>query len=125
LCMSGSFQRGVAREEAGITLLDALDPEDRDHLASITTTVDPLDAQNGRGDLVLALGTCGRFADALALGEQLVRLPPSETFGSRGDAYYGLGYAYTGLGQPEAARQAFRDAREVFRDNNHRSMVMS
>ncbi|HEX5501300.1 MAG TPA: AAA family ATPase, partial [Thermomicrobiales bacterium] len=123
--MAGDFRQGTATTEEGVALLDALSPEDRARLAALDTTSDPLDAQNGRGDLALALGEVGPFAQAVALGERLVGLPPAETFGSRGDAYYGLGYAYAALGRPEAARAAFASARAIFRAADHRSMVMT
>jgi DNA-binding CsgD family transcriptional regulator len=122
-CISGDFQRGIAAEEAGIAMLDALAPVDRGRLAALDTTGDPLDAQNGRGDLTLALGESGRYAQARALGERIISLPPAQTSGSRGDAYLGLGYAYAAFGQPEAARRAFALAREVFRADDHRTMV--
>ena len=122
-CMCGDFQQGIAAEEAGIAMLDALSPADRDRLAALDTTGDPLDAQNGRGDLTLALGESGRFAQAIALGEQIISQPPEQTGGSRGDAYYGLAYAYAAFGRPDAARQAFTLARETFRADDHRSMV--
>ena len=122
-CMLGDFRLGIAAEEAGIAMLDALSPTDRDRLASLDTTGDPLDAQNGRGDLTLALGESGRFEQARVLGEQIISLPPEQTSGSRGDAYYGLAYAYGAFGQPGAARWAFTLARETFRADDHRSMV--
>ncbi len=122
-CMRGDFRQGIADEEAGIALLDALSPTDRDRLAMLDTTSDPLDAQHGRGDLTLALGENGRYAQARALGEQIVSLPAAQTTGSRGDAYYGLAYTYAALGQPDAARRAFALAREIFRADDHRSMV--
>ncbi|HET8632214.1 MAG TPA: helix-turn-helix transcriptional regulator, partial [Thermomicrobiales bacterium] len=124
-CMSGDFRQGIAAEEAGIAMLEALPAEDRARLAALDTTSDPLDAQNGRGDLTLALGESGRYAEARALGERIVGRPPAETAGSRGDAYYGLGYAYAALGQPEAARRAFASARAILRADDHRSMVMA
>jgi len=123
--MAGHFQQGTATTEAGVARLDALSPEDRARLAALDTTSDPLDAQNGRGDLTLALGETGPYARARALGERIISLPPAQTFGSRGDAYYGLGYTYAALGQPEGARQAFALAREIFRADDHRSMVMT
>ena len=122
-CISGDFRRGIAAEEAGIALLDALPPADRARLATFDTASDPLDAQNGRGDLTLALGESGRFAQARELGEQIISLPVEQTSGSRGDAYSGLGYAYAAFGQPEAARRAFTLAREIFRAADHRTMV--
>src|SRR5262249_20726004 len=124
-CMGGRFQQGLAAEEAGVVLLDALSPADRARLAALDATTDPLDPQNGRGDLTLALGENGRYAEALALGERIVNLPPADTFGSRGDAYFGLGYTYAALGRPEAARVAFGRARAIFRADDHRSMVMA
>ena len=122
-CMCGEFRQGIAAEEAGIAMLDALSPADRDRLAILDTTSDPLDAQHGRGDLTLALAESGRFARARSLGEQIISLPPAQTSGSHGDAYYGLGYVYAAFGQPEAARQAFTLAREIFRADDHQSMV--
>jgi DNA-binding CsgD family transcriptional regulator/tetratricopeptide (TPR) repeat protein len=122
-CMCGDFQLGIAAEEAGIAMLDALTPADHDRLAVLDTTSDPLDAQHGRGDLTLALGENGRYAQARLLGEQIISLPSAQTSGSRGDAYYGLGYVYAAFGQPEAAQRAFILAREIFRANDHRSMV--
>ena len=50
-------------------------------------------------------------------------LPENETTGSRGDAFYGLGYAYAALGLPEMARSAFSHAREVFTASDYRGMV--
>ncbi|MGA7669149.1 MAG: AAA family ATPase, partial [Nitrolancea sp.] len=123
--MAGHFREGNALTEEGIALLDVLSPSDRERLAAIDTTSDPLDAQNGRGDLALALGETGPFAQAVALGEEIVSLPPSETTGSRGDAYYGLAYAYAALGEPEKARRAFANARAIFRADGHRTMVMT
>jgi DNA-binding CsgD family transcriptional regulator/tetratricopeptide (TPR) repeat protein len=123
--MAGHFQQGTATTEEGIALLDALSPEDRARLAALDTTSDPLDAQNGRGDLTLALGVIGPYARAQALGERIIGLPSAQTVGSRGDAWYGLGFAYAALGQPEAARRAFARAREIFRADDHRSMVMT
>lgn len=122
-CQGGDFRRGIAAEESGIAMLDALSPADRARLVALDTTSDPLDAQNGRGELTLALGESGRFAQARSLGEQIINLPPAQTSGSRGDAYYGLAYAYAALGQPEAARRAFAHAREIFRADDYRSMV--
>lgn len=122
-CMRGDFRLGIAAEEAGIAMLDALSPADRDRLAALDTTSDRLDAQHGRGDLTLALGENGRYAQARALGERIISLPPEQTTGSRGDAYYGLGYTYAAFGQPEAARRAFSLARAMFRADDHRSMV--
>ena len=122
-CTSGDFRLGIAAEEAGIAMLDALAPADRAHLTALDTTSDRLDALNGRGELTLALGESGRFAQARALGEQIVSLPLTETSGSRGDAFYGLAYAYAAFGQPDAARRAFALAREIFRADDHRSML--
>ncbi len=122
-CTSGDFRLGIAAEEAGIAMLDALSPEDRDRLKAIDTTSDSLDAQNGRGELTLALGESGRYAQARALGERIVSLPLTETSGSRGDAYYGLAYAFAAFGQPDEARRAFALARESFRAGDHRSML--
>jgi DNA-binding NarL/FixJ family response regulator len=123
--MAGDFRRWVATAEEGIALLDALSAEDHARLAAVNTSSDPLDRQNGRGDLTLALGEIGPFARAVALGEQIIRLPPEETAGSRGDAFYGLGYAYTALGRPAAARSAFSRAREIFRAGDQVSMVLA
>ncbi len=122
-CQADDLRQGIADEEAGIALLDALSPEDRARLLVIDTTADPLDAQNGRGELTLALAENGRLHEARALGEQIVRLPGNETTGSRGDAFYGLGYAYAALGLPEMAKSAFSHAREVFAASDYRSMV--
>ncbi len=123
--MAGNFQHGAAITEEGIALLDALSRDDHDRLAALDTTSDPLDPQNGRGDLTLTLGETGRFAEAVALGERIIALPCSETFGSRGDAFYGLGYTYAALGQPDAARAAFAAARDIFSADDHRNMVLS
>ncbi|HET9015418.1 MAG TPA: AAA family ATPase [Thermomicrobiaceae bacterium] len=123
--MSGDFRQGNTTTEEGVALLDALSPEDHARLASLATTVDPLDPQNGRGELTLVLGEAGRYAEARAIGERIVALPASETFGSRGDAYYGLGYTYAALGRPEAARDALARAREVFRAEDHRTQVLA
>ncbi len=123
--MAGNFQQGTAIAEEGIALLDALSRDDHRRLAALDTTSDPLDPQNGRGDLTLTLGETGQFAQAIALGEHIIALPPTETFGSRGDAFYGLGYAYAGLGQPEAARLAFAAARDIFSSSDHRNMVLA
>jgi DNA-binding CsgD family transcriptional regulator/tetratricopeptide (TPR) repeat protein len=123
--MAGDFQQWITIAEEGIALLDALSDEDHARLAALATSSDPLDGQNGRGDLTLALGEIGPFARAVALGEQIISLPPEETVGSRGDAYYGLGYAYSALGRPDAARSAFRRAREIFRAGDHLSMVLA
>jgi DNA-binding CsgD family transcriptional regulator/tetratricopeptide (TPR) repeat protein len=123
--MAGSIREGNALTEEGITLLDALSVADRNRLAAIDTTSDPLDAQNGRGDLALALGETGPFARAVELGEHIVHLPLEQTFGSRGDAYYGLAYAYAALGEPAKARSAFASARASFRADGHRTMVMT
>ncbi len=123
--MAGHFREGNTLTEEGIALLDALSVADRDQLATIDTTSDPLDAQNGRGDLVLALGETGPFARAVELGERIIGLPPSETTGSRGDAYYGLAYAYAALGEPTRARGAFALARSSFLADGHRTMVMT
>jgi DNA-binding CsgD family transcriptional regulator/tetratricopeptide (TPR) repeat protein len=123
--MAGDFQQWVEIAEEGIALLDALSAEDHARLAALDTTSDPLDGQNGRGDLTLAQGEIGPFARAVTLGEQIISLPPEETVGSRGDAYYGLGYAYAALGRPDAARSAFGRAREIFRAGDHLSMVLA
>jgi DNA-binding CsgD family transcriptional regulator/tetratricopeptide (TPR) repeat protein len=122
-CQGADFRRGIAAEEAGIALLDALSPADRARLAAIETTSDPLDAQNGRGELTLAMAENGRLALARKLGEQIISLPPEQTSGSRGDAYYGLGFVYAALGQPDEAHMAFTHAREFFDANDYRSMV--
>lgn len=122
-CQGDDFRRGIAAEEAGIAMLDALSPADHLRLAALDTTGDPLDAQNGRGELTLALAESGRLEQARRLGEHIIGLPPEQTNGSRGDAYYGLGCAYAALGQPEAARRALIHAREIFRANNYRGMV--
>ncbi|HEX7103236.1 MAG TPA: AAA family ATPase [Nitrolancea sp.] len=123
--MAGDFQQWVVTAEEGIALLDALSAEDHARLAALDTTSDPLDGQNGRGDLTLALGEIGPFARAVALGEHIISLPLEETVGSRGDAYYGLGYAYSALGRADAARSAFGRAREIFRASDHLSMVLA
>ena len=102
---------------------DALSPEDHARLAALDTTSDPLDNQNGRGELTLALAGNGRVREALAIGEQIINLPPEQTIGSRGDAFYGLGIAYASDGRPEAAKRAFSQAREVFVRADYRSMV--
>jgi DNA-binding CsgD family transcriptional regulator len=122
-CQGGDFRLGIAAEEAGISMLDALSPADHACLAAFDTTSDPLDAQNGRGELTLALAENGRLEQARTLGEHIISLPPEQTSGSRGDAYYGLGFTYAALGQPDAARQAFTRAREIFRARDYRSMV--
>ncbi len=122
-CQADDRRQGIADEEAGIAMLDALSSDDRARLLAIETTADPLDAQNGRGELTLALAESGRLQAARALGEQIIDLPEHETTGSRGDSFYGLGYAYAALGLPEMARSAFRRAREVFVASDYRSMV--
>lgn len=122
-CIGDDFSRGIAAEEAGIALLDALAPDDRARLATIETTSDPLDALNGRGELTLALAGNGRLARARALGEYVIGLPLEQTNGSRGDAWYGLAYAYAALGQPDAAATAFTHAREIFAEADNRGMV--
>lgn len=122
-CQAADLRRGIAAEEAGIAMLDALSPADHARLAALDTTSDPLDAQNGRGELTLALAENGYLERARALGEHIVGLPPEQTYGSRGDAFYGLGFVYAAAGQPEAAQHAFTRAREIFRTNDHRSMV--
>ncbi len=122
-CQAAEFRLGIAAEEAGIAMLDALSPADRARLAAVDTTSDPLDAQNGRGELTLAMAENWRLARAQKLGEHIVSLPPEQTNGSRGDAYYGLGFVYAGLGRPEAARSAFSHAREIFVANDYRGMV--
>ena len=123
--MSGDFQQGTATTQEGVALLDALSPQDHARLAALDTTSDPLDAQHGRGDLTLALGETGPYSQARLIGERIVALPAVETFGSRGDAFYGLGYAYAALGQPEEARRAFSTAREIFRADDHRTQVLA
>ena len=123
--MAGNYHQGTVMTEEAVALIDALSLDDRNRLATIATTSDPLDAQNGRGDLTLTLAETGRFAEAQQLGIQIVSLPAEQTAGSRGDAYYGLGYAYAALGHPEAARRAFSAAREIFRNDDHRSMVLA
>ena len=124
LCLAGHFRLGIVAEEAGVALLDALSPEDHARLASLDAACDPLDAQNGRGELTIALAMSGRFAEARALSERIIGLPPAETVGSRGDAYYGLAYACAALGQPNDARRAFTRARETFRAADNRVMAM-
>lgn len=124
LSLARHFRMGIAAEEAGIALLDALSPADHARLASLDAACDPLDAQNGRGELTIALAMSGRFADARELSERIIGLPPAETVGSRGDAYYGLAFACAALGQPNDARQAFTRARETFRATDNRVMVM-
>jgi DNA-binding CsgD family transcriptional regulator len=124
LCLAGRFRLGIAAEEAGVAMLDALSPEDRARLASVDVACDPLDAQNGRGELTIALAMSGRFAEARALSERIIGLPPAETVGSRGDAFYGLAYACAALGQPNDARRAFAHARDTFRAADNRVMVM-
>jgi DNA-binding CsgD family transcriptional regulator len=122
-CMGDDFRRGIAAEEAGIALLDALTPEDRARLATIETTGDPLDSLNGRGELTLALAGNGRLTQARELGEYVIGLPLEQTNGSLGDAWYGLGYAYAALGQPAEAARAFARAREIFIADDNRGMV--
>jgi DNA-binding CsgD family transcriptional regulator len=122
-CQGADFRRGIAAEEAGIAMLDALSPADRERLAALDTASDPLDAQNGRGELTLAMAENWRLEQARTLGEHIVGLPPEQTQGSRGDAYYGLGFVYAALGRPEEARSAFSQAREIFRAHDYRSMV--
>ncbi len=122
-CQGADFRLGIAAEEAGIVMLDGLSPADRARLSAIDTTGDPLDAQNGRGELTLAMAENWRLAEARTLGEQIVSLPPEQTSGSRGDAYYGLGFVYAGLGRPEDARMAFSRAREIFAANDYRSIL--
>jgi len=123
--MGGNFRQGTMMTREGVALLDRLSPLDRERLAALSTSSDPLDEQNGRGDLALAVGEIGPFEEARALGEQIVSLPPARTAGSRGDAYYGMGYTYAALGKPEAAREAFARAREIFRADDHRSMIVA
>lgn len=122
-CQGDDFRLGIAAEASGIAMLDALSPADHARLTALDIGSDPLDAQNGRGELTLALAENGRLLQARTLGEQIISLPHEQTSGSRGDAYYGLGYAYAGLGQPVAAKRAFASARELFIANDHRSMV--
>lgn len=123
--MAKRYQQGNALLEEGVALLDALAPADRARLAAVSGTEEPLDAQNGRGELARTLGENGRYVESRALGEQIVGLPPDKTTGSRGDAYYGLGYAYAALGEPEEARRAFASARTLFRADDNRNMVMT
>ena len=125
LCMAGCFRPGIDAERSGIALLDALPEHERARLSALDVSADPLDAQNGRGEFTLALAEGGRFAEARALGERIVALPPAETFGSLGDAWYGLGFVCAALGQPEEARRAFACARETLGAAGHRSMVMA
>jgi DNA-binding CsgD family transcriptional regulator/tetratricopeptide (TPR) repeat protein len=122
-CQGADFRRGIAAEEAGIAMLDALSPADRARLAAIDTTSDPFDEQHGRGELTLALAENGQLVRARALGEQILRLLPEQTRGSRGDAYYGLGFVYAALGKPDEAHMAFTHAREFFDANDYRGMV--
>lgn len=122
-CQGDDFRLGIAAEEAGIEMLDALSSEERARLQRIDTTSDPLDPQNGRGELTLALAENGRLHQARALGEHLVGQPAEQTYGSRADAWYGLGYAYSGLGMPDAASDAFGNARQIFAADDYRSMV--
>jgi DNA-binding CsgD family transcriptional regulator/tetratricopeptide (TPR) repeat protein len=129
-CMSGAFRRGLAELQAGVAALDALPRVERARLQELESIGDPLDAHNGRGELTLWLAETGRYGEARALAEQLVGSDggpavDEATAGSRGDAYYGLGYAYAGLGQPDEARRAFARARELFRTIDHRTMIMS
>lgn len=122
-CQSGDLRLGIAAEEAAIAMLDGLSPADRARLIALDTTSDPLDEQNGRGELTLALAENGQLERARTLGEQIIDQPPEQTHGSRGDAFYGLGYTYAALGQPEKAQRAFASAREIFVANDYRSMV--
>lgn len=122
-CQRDDYRLGIAAEEAGVAMLDALSPQDRARLLAIETAGDPLDAQNGRGELTLALAESGRLQQARALGEHIISLPADQTSGALGDAFYGLGYTYAALGQPDAARQALHEARECFAAVGHWSMV--
>lgn len=122
-CQSGDLRHGIAAEQLGIALLDALSSDDRARLALIETTSDPLDAQNGRGELTLAMAENGRLQEARTLGERIVSLPSDLTEGSLADAWYGLGFAYAGLGDMGAASDAFGRARAIFVESDYRNMV--
>ena len=75
-CQGAEFRLGIAAEEAGIAMLDLLSPADHARLTALETTSDPLDAQNGRGELTLAMAENWRLEQARSLGEQIISLPP-------------------------------------------------
>lgn len=125
-CLDGAFQRGLSELTAGVAALDALPATDHARLAVLERIGDPLDAENGRGELALWLSETGHYVEGRALGERLLVGPLDRaTAGSRGDAAYGLGFSYAALGQPEDARRALGQAREAFSLIDHRAMILS
>lgn len=105
---------------AGIVALEALAPADLIRLNEADGLPASADRMTWRGQLVAYLSVTGRFAEALAMGEEFIATTSPPTMGELlrehyfGGAYFGLGIAYAMLGQPERSRHAFAAAHAIF-----------
>jgi DNA-binding CsgD family transcriptional regulator len=126
-CRMGAIRQGLTEQEAGVALVQSFPAEERAQLQSRAHRSMGVDG-DGRGTLTLWLAHVGRYAEAVALGEQMIAETPvirGSDVATLGDAYYGLAEAYAALGQPEAARRAFAQARAHYQASGQHSMVGS
>ena len=130
-CQMGLVERGVRELAAGVALLDALSPEQREQAARAPTHWRHLadGGDDGPGNLMLWQAIAGRYAAARALGGRVraladIRLAAGAAYAtSPGDSCLGLGIACAALGDPAGARRAFREALAHYRAAGNHNMV--
>jgi DNA-binding CsgD family transcriptional regulator len=126
-CSSGELRRGVQELEAGVAAIGALTPAQRTRLRVLQERFgDPPDEYHYRGALVNWLAVAGRCAEALALGERVVKGPrAAQRSGTSGYAntWRGLASANATLGRPTDARRAYAQAIDAYRAVDHHYQV--
>jgi len=108
----GDLGRGIADLVRSVEHLGALSRDDRAELAK--AGLGSLDLSAVRGLLTLNFAFAGRFAEALAVGEQFAL----QTGASHGHGF-GVAYTYAKLGRPAEAERMFAKARAIYRAQGH------
>jgi DNA-binding CsgD family transcriptional regulator len=114
--MARDFHRGLLEMEGGLSVLDALTPDERAFLPTLTilgVTPDE-EATYHRGVLVLFQGVLGRLSRT-----QTVATAPARQAGpATARELLGRAWAFASRGQPDQARQALVEARTAYRDQH-------
>jgi len=128
LCMQGEMRRGIAEIEAAVQAIAALPGPDRAHL-----TERGWGARSERPDIVEILpewlAWTGRFDDALAAAESIVRDAPEARAAPAGshqayaNIYLGVAVAHAGKGEPDEARRAWAAARSINQTIDHAHQI--
>jgi DNA-binding CsgD family transcriptional regulator len=120
----GDHGRGLVELAAGIAGIEALSSDECAALAK--RSGEPITgASSGRNTLTLNLAFAGRFAEALAVGEQLVARNEASSHPERvanASGYFGLAHAYARLGRATDAERTFAKARANYRSVQHHYM---